>query len=159
LLINIIHYLATWRLPRTSSYSYSRVAMIRIDVHPAWENLTNMTRTLPTLVHVCPSYTFCGRSPYVATFHDSPTELDRVTAAKKNSSQHNTQHVGWAICGSVPSFSPEPTNEAVKKVKHLLTSSYWAYRTHITGMRSIHLILAHGANPSVLNRHRRELQH
>jgi hypothetical protein len=34
------------------------------------------------------------------------------TAPKKKGSQHNSQHVGWPICGSVPSFSSEPANEA-----------------------------------------------
>jgi hypothetical protein len=45
-----------------------RVAVIRIDVHHTGENPTNMTRTLPTLIHVCPAYAFYGQSPYVATF-------------------------------------------------------------------------------------------
>jgi hypothetical protein len=35
------------------------------------------------------------------------------TAPEKNGSQHNLQHIGWLICGSVPSFSPKPINEAV----------------------------------------------
>jgi hypothetical protein len=43
-----------WRLPQTSGYSYLRVAVIRIDVHPVGENSTNTPRTLPTLVHVGP---------------------------------------------------------------------------------------------------------
>jgi hypothetical protein len=70
-------------MPQTSGYSYLRVTAIRIDVHPAGENLTNTTRTLPTPVHVRPAYTSFGRSPYVATFHEPPTELDRVTAPEK----------------------------------------------------------------------------
>jgi hypothetical protein len=28
-------------------------------------------------VHVCPAYASCGRSPYVATFRGTPTDLDR----------------------------------------------------------------------------------
>jgi hypothetical protein len=31
---------------------------------------------------------------------------------RKKGSRHNPQHVGWPIRGSVPSFSPEPANEA-----------------------------------------------
>jgi hypothetical protein len=62
--------------PRTSGYSYPRVAAIRIDVHPAGKNPTNTTRTLPTPVHIRPTYASCGRSPYVTTFHESPTGLD-----------------------------------------------------------------------------------
>jgi hypothetical protein len=68
------------RLTQTSGYSYLRVAAIRIDVHPAGENPTNTTRMLPTSVHVRLGYASCGRSPYVAIFHEPPTELDGVTA-------------------------------------------------------------------------------
>jgi hypothetical protein len=35
------------------------------------------------------------------------------TAPEKTGSRHNPQHVGWLIHGSVPSFSPKTTNEAV----------------------------------------------
>jgi hypothetical protein len=35
------------------------------------------------------------------------------TAPEKKGSQHNPQHTDWPIRGSVPSFSPNPTNEAV----------------------------------------------
>jgi hypothetical protein len=82
------------RLPQTSGYSYPRVAAIRIDAHPAGETPTNMTRTLPTPVHVRPAYAFCGWSPYVATLHEPPTELDGVTAPEKKGSRHNLQHAG-----------------------------------------------------------------
>jgi hypothetical protein len=34
------------------------------------------------------------------------------TAPEKKGSRHNPQHAGWLIRGSVPSFSPEPANEA-----------------------------------------------
>jgi hypothetical protein len=47
-------------MPRASGYSYPRVAAIRIDVHPAGENSTNTTRTLPTSVHVRPTYAPAG---------------------------------------------------------------------------------------------------
>jgi hypothetical protein len=33
------------------------------------------------------------------------------TAPEKKGSRHNPQHAGWPICGSIPSFSPEPANE------------------------------------------------
>jgi hypothetical protein len=113
-----------WRLPRTSGYSYPRVAAIWIDVHITWENSINTTRMLPIPVHVHPTYASCGQSPYVATFHESSTELDIVTAPEKKGFQHNPQHVGWPIRGSIPSFSSELTNEAVEKAKHLSTVGY-----------------------------------
>jgi hypothetical protein len=77
LTINHAIKLSTWRLSQTSSYSYLRVAAIRMDVQPVGENPTNMTHTLPTPVHVCPSYGSSGRSSYVATFREAPTDLDR----------------------------------------------------------------------------------
>jgi hypothetical protein len=81
-----------------------------------------MTRMLPTPAHVHPSYASYGWSPYVATFHESSTELDRVTAPEKKGSRHNPQCVGSPIRGSVPSFSPEPTNEGMEKVKTSINS-------------------------------------
>jgi hypothetical protein len=96
--------------------------MIRIDVHSTGENPTNMIRTLSTPVHIRPTYASCGQSPYVTTFHESSTELDRVTAPEIKDFRHNPQHAGWLIRGSVPSFSPEPTNEAVEKAKTSINS-------------------------------------
>jgi hypothetical protein len=37
---------------------------------------------------------------------------NHFTAPEKKGSRHNPQHAGWPIRGSVPSFSPEPANEA-----------------------------------------------
>jgi hypothetical protein len=71
-----------------------RVTVIQIDVHPAGENPTNMTRTLPTPVHVCPTYAFYAQFLYVSTFHESSTKLDRVTAPEKKGFRHNPQHAG-----------------------------------------------------------------
>jgi hypothetical protein len=95
---------------------------IRIDVHPTGENPSNTTCTLPTPVHVCPAYASCGQSPYVTTFHESSTELDRVTAPEKRGSRHNPQHANWPIRGSISSFSSKPTNEAVEKAKTSINS-------------------------------------
>jgi hypothetical protein len=39
--------------------------------------------------------------------------MDRATAPEKKGSQHNSQHVGWLIHRSVPSFSPKTVIEAV----------------------------------------------
>jgi hypothetical protein len=75
--------LTTRRLPQIRGYSYPRVTAIRIDVHPAGENPTNMTRTLPAPVHVRSAYASYGRFPYVATFHKPPTELNGVIAPDK----------------------------------------------------------------------------
>jgi hypothetical protein len=134
-----------------------------VHIHPAYstgENPTNTTRMLPTPVHVHPAYASCGRSPYVATFHESSTELSRPTAPEKKSPQHNPQYTGWSICGSVPSFSPEPANQAVGAKP----SIYQWPTTRLTGLISLVCdqnvkYLLTGTNPLILNRHRRGLPH
>jgi hypothetical protein len=130
-----------------------------IDVHLVGENPINRTRTLPTSVHVCLTYAFCGQSSYIATFHKSSTELSRATAPEKKDFWHNPQHVGWPIRGSVPSFSLEPTNEAVGVKPSICRRQ----ATRLTGPisstcnRYIQYLLT-GTNTSVLNRHRWGLQ-
>jgi hypothetical protein len=104
-------------------------------------------------------YASYGQSLYVATFHEPSIELSRTTAPEKRGFRHNSQHVGWPIHGSVPSFSPEPTNEAVGAK----ASIYRRHATRLTGDispaydRYFQYLLV-GANTSVLNRHRRGLQ-
>jgi hypothetical protein len=71
-----------WR-PQISSYSYPRVAAIRINVHPVGKNLIHMTCTLPMPIHICHAYASCGQFSYVATFHANSTELDECTAPVK----------------------------------------------------------------------------
>jgi hypothetical protein len=73
-------------------YSYSRVTAIRIDVHLIRENPINTTHMISTPVHVRLAYASYEQSTYVATFHESSTELDRVTAPEKKGSRHNPQH-------------------------------------------------------------------
>jgi hypothetical protein len=46
-------------MPQTSGYTYPSVVTIRIDVHPARENLTNMTHAF----HTQSAY---GPIPYVS---------------------------------------------------------------------------------------------
>jgi hypothetical protein len=72
------------------------------------------------------------------------------TTPEKKGTQHNPQHADSPIHGSIPSFSPKPINEAVDL----------SQATRLTGPvspgydRYVQYLLA-GANPSVLNRHRR----
>jgi hypothetical protein len=49
---------------------------IQIDVHPAEKNSINTICTLSKPVHVRPTYASYGQSPYMATFHESSTNLD-----------------------------------------------------------------------------------
>jgi hypothetical protein len=62
------------------------------------------------------------------------------------------------IHGSIPGFSPEPTNEAGGVIQAPVGDQLLGlpdpYHRHTT----VRSILTRGANPSVLNRHRRGLQ-
>jgi hypothetical protein len=148
-----------WRLPRTSDYSYLRVAAIRIDVHPAGENPINTTHTLPTPVHVHPSYASYGQFLYVATFHESSIDL-------------YGSHCSWEKGLLTQSIARRLTDPWVH-TQFLYQVHQWSSRpkpnfcwwqaTRLTGPISpacdwhVQYLLA-GANPSVLNQHRRGLQ-
>jgi hypothetical protein len=110
--------------------------------------------------HICLVYASYGRSPYVATFHESSTELSRPTTPEKKGSRHNPQWAGWPIRRFVPNFSLEPANEAVEAKP----SIYQRLATRLTGPISPACdryvqYLHTGTNPTVLNRHRRGIPH
>jgi hypothetical protein len=126
--------------------------VIRIDVHSTGENSINTTRTLPTSVHVRLAYASSGQSPYVETFHESSTDLDRSHCSWEKGSRHNPQHNGWPIRRSVPSLSLKPTNEIVDLSQTSVDDKLLGLLAHIISMRLVRSILAHGANPSVLNK-------
>jgi hypothetical protein len=148
-----------WWLPQIRGYSYPRVTVIRIDVHPAGENSTNTTRTLPTPVHARLVYASCGWFPYVATFHEVSIDLDRChysrekglltqsTACRLTDPQVRTQLLSWASQWS----------------RGRMPSSWWWPTTRFTGLispacdRYVQYLLT-GANRTVLNWHRRGLQ-
>jgi hypothetical protein len=73
---------------------------------PCRKNLTKMSHTLPTPVHVRPVYASCGQSLYMATFHESSTELSRHTAPKKKGSQHNPQRTANRSTAPYPASLP-----------------------------------------------------
>jgi hypothetical protein len=130
---------------------------IRIDVHSAGENLTNTPHTLPTPVHARPTYAFYGQFLYVTTFHwlprsrNKPLHPEEVLVTKDRLAQPSS----W-----VASFLLQCDSSGVGErgfgpmVTQLL---------QLTGPispvcdRYIQYLLA-GANPSVLNRHRRGIQ-
>jgi hypothetical protein len=66
-----------------------------------WKINQHVTR-FPRSVRVWSKTTRISRGPQIWT---------DPTAPEKKRSRHNPQHAGWPIRGSVPSFSPEPTNE------------------------------------------------
>jgi hypothetical protein len=118
-----------------------------------------MTRTLPTPVHVCPAYASYGRSPYMATFHEMLADFDR-------------SHCSWEKWLPTQSTACRLTDPWVH-IQLLSRASQWSrgykpssYRwptIRFTGTISpacdqyVQYLLT-GANPSVLNRHRRGLQ-
>jgi hypothetical protein len=80
-------------------------------------------------------------------------------AATPEISIGNQRQTGPAIVlgGPIPPPMRQPWSRGKKfqPSGYTTTSAYWA---HITSMRSVRSILARGANPSVINRHRWGLQ-
>jgi hypothetical protein len=149
--------LSTWWLPQTSGYLYLRVAAIRIDVHHVGENPNNTPHMLPTLVHACPTHTFCGQSPYVTTFHWLPRSRNRPLHPEEVLTIKNrlAQSSSWVTSSFLPCDSPGAGERGFgPMVTQLL---------QLTGPisptcdRYVQYLLV-GVNPSVLNRHWRGLQ-
>jgi hypothetical protein len=140
-----------WRLLRTSGYSYPRVTTIQIDIHRAGENPINMTHTLSTSVHIRPAYASYGQSPYVTTFHESSTDLFGSHCFREKDSRHN------------PRIHTQFLSQANQWRSKLKPSFCRWQATRFTGPISpvydqyVQYFFA-GANPSILNWHRRRLQ-
>jgi hypothetical protein len=121
---------------------------------PYREKPDQNTTRFPRSVCVWSKTIRISRGPHIETLHEMPTDLDR-----SHCSRHNPQHVDWLILGSIPSFSPEPTNEAGGRKP---SSCQWP-TTRLTEPISpacdqcIQYLLA-GANTSVLNRYKRGIQ-
>jgi hypothetical protein len=96
---------------------------------------------------------------HIATLRESPTALHRVTAPARKGSRHNLHHTGWSIHRSVPSFSPEPTNESSGESQTSVDNRLLGLLSPQTPMcdRYVQYMLE-GANPLVLNWLRRGLQ-
>jgi hypothetical protein len=114
---------------------------------------------IPRLVRVWSQTTRISCVQCIATFRVVINKVEQGYCSRKKGSQHNPQHDGWPIRGSVPSFSPEPTNEEVGAKP----TFYWRPASRLTGPispiwdRYVQYLLT-GANPLVLNQHRRGLQ-
>jgi hypothetical protein len=145
--MNIIHYLATWRLPRTSGYSYPRVTAIWIDVHPVGENLIHTTSTLQTPVHVCPAYTSYGQSIYVATIHQPSTALNRPYCSWEKGLPTQPQP-GSVIHGSITQFLFQHSHWSSNKSQESIDNRLHRFIGPInTSMLSVRSILACGGQP------------
>jgi hypothetical protein len=132
---------------------------IRIDVHPAGENPTNTTRTLPTPVHIRPAYASCGRSLYMATFREAPIDLDRSQCSQEKGLP--TQSTARQLTD--PWVRTQLLSQTSQWSRGHKPSSWRWSTTRFTGPispacdRYVQYLLM-GANQTVLNRHRRRLQ-
>jgi hypothetical protein len=137
-----------WRLPRISGYSYPSVAAIWINVHPAGETWS----TCYTIFMLGPPMTL------EHTFRESSIGLDGCTAPEKKCSQ---LHLSARL--SVPQDPSQFLFQHNYWSSALKPSIYWWKTTRLIGPISLvcdqyvqYLLM--GANPSVLNRHRRGLE-
>jgi hypothetical protein len=131
--------------------------MIQIDVHPTGENLTNMPRTLSTSVHTYPVYASCGQFPYVTTFHwlpqsqNKPLHPKEVLPTKDRLDQPSSWVASFLIPCDCPRVGERSFGQMVTQLHQLTGSISPACDRYVQ-------YLLVGANPSVLNRHRRRLQ-
>jgi hypothetical protein len=69
------------------------------------------------------------------------------TAPEKKGSRHKPHHADWPILASISSFSPKLANEARGVSQAHVDDQLLGLSGHITGMRSVRSILAHGDQP------------
>jgi hypothetical protein len=116
--------------------------------------------THPTLsLYMIPDHTYLTRSTYINLSRSRQRNWAETLLPRKNGSRHKPQHTDWPIRGFVPSFSLETAIEVVG-AKPIIC---WRPATRLIGPispacdRYLQYLLV-GCNPSVLNRHRRDLQ-
>jgi hypothetical protein len=134
-----------------------RVAAIRNDVHPTGENPNNISCTLSTPVYARPAYAFCGQSLYVTTFHWLPRSRNRPIHPKEvlTTKDRLTHPSSWVTSFFLPCDSPRVGERGFSQIVTQLLQ--------LTGLispvcdRYVKYLLT-GANTSVLNWHRWELQ-
>jgi hypothetical protein len=133
--------------------THIQVTAIRIDVHPARENPINTPRMLPTSVHTCPAYAFCGQSPYVTTFHRLPQSRNRPLHPEEvlTTEDRLAQSLSWVASFLLDGVEERGFGSMVTQLHQLTGPISPAYNQYVQ-------YLLAGANPSVSNRHRRRLQ-
>jgi hypothetical protein len=131
--------------------------VIRIDLHPAGENLTNMPRTLHTPVHARPTHAFCGQSPYMTTFHWLPRSRNRplhpedVLATKDRLTRPSSSVASFLLPCDSPGVGERGFSPMVTQLHQLTVPITPACNWYVQYMSA-------GANRTVLNRHRQGLQ-
>jgi hypothetical protein len=111
---------------------------------------------IPRSVRVWSQIIRISRGQLISTFHKVVNRVKHGHYSREKGSQQNQQHAGWPIHGSIVSFSPEPTNEAVgaKPTFCWRPATRLIEAISLTCYRYIQYLLAK-TNPSVLNWHRR----
>jgi hypothetical protein len=129
----------------------------RIDVHPAQENPNNTPRMLSTPIHACPTYAFCGQSPYVTNFpclpqsRNSALHPEEVLTTKDRLAYPSSWVASFFLSCDSPGVGERGFGPMVTRLLHLTGPISPACDRYV---QYLHV----GANPSVPNRHRRGLQ-
>jgi hypothetical protein len=117
-----------------------------------------MPRTLPTPIHVRPAYAFGGQSPYVTTFHwlprsrNRPLHPEEVLAAKDRLVRPSSRVTSFLLPCDSPGAGERAFGPMVVQLHQLTRPISSACDRYVQN-------LLMGANRTVLNRHRRGLQH
>jgi hypothetical protein len=118
-----------WRLPRTSGYSYTRVAAIQTDVHHAGENSTNMTHAFHAQ-SAYDSHVVRVQQPFISHQQSWTGAL-----LPRKSAPAFTSQPGWVAHKTRLSFSPNTTIEAVRlsqtSVDDMLLGLLDSYHQHV----------------------------
>jgi hypothetical protein len=126
-----------WQL-RASGYSYPRVTVIQIDIHPAGKTLSIRHVRFPRTVHVCDKYASCRQSTYVATFCAVINGIgQRHCSREKMFSTPSPSSAEWSM-GPTQFLSSTSQWSRWGKAKYPLTTGYIGllgpYLQHATSM-------------------------
>jgi hypothetical protein len=106
-------------------YSYPRVAVIRIDVHPTGDKSDQHATCFPRSVCVWPSTIHISRDPRIATFHEV---IDRVGQSHCSQEKGIPDYIPSTLAdrstGPHPLSLPLTTIEVAKKATQLSTTCY-----------------------------------
>jgi hypothetical protein len=140
---------------KNKRYSYPRVAVIRIDVHPAGEPDQHATH-IPCLVHIWFQTIRISHSQHIATFHIVVNRFEQILCPREEGL--STQPTARRLISS--RVRTQLLSHNIQWGSEKKTSFCWQLATKLTEPisptcdRYVQYLLT-GANPSVLNRHRR----
>jgi hypothetical protein len=130
---------------RTSIYSYPRVAVIGINVHPTGGNPDQHATHF--LCSIC--IKFLDRTSHVVRVGNLslvPTRMKYAPTPKRSRGDQRQSGPAVILDHLIPPPSRQPWSRGERfwLSGYTATSAYWV---HITSMRSVHSILAHGYQP------------